>query len=47
MFAQMAKFQATLKQDPPVPMGSLDPYVPPTAGASNPSIEFPVPPPQY
>ena len=29
MFAELAKFQATLKQDPPVPMGTTDPYVPP------------------
>ncbi|MGH8694037.1 MAG: arylsulfatase, partial [Burkholderiales bacterium] len=30
MFAEMAKFQASLKKDPPVPMGTSDPYVPPT-----------------
>ncbi|MGH7198846.1 MAG: arylsulfatase [Candidatus Omnitrophota bacterium] len=29
MFAQLAKFQATLKEDPPVPMGTSDPYRPP------------------
>ncbi len=29
MFAEMAKFQATLKKDPPVPMGTSDPYLPP------------------
>ena len=29
MFAQMSKFQATLKSDPPVPMGASDPYGPP------------------
>jgi len=29
MFAEMAKFKATLVTDPPVPMGSTDPYQPP------------------
>ncbi|MGH8863301.1 MAG: arylsulfatase [Burkholderiales bacterium] len=29
MFGELARFQATLKQDPPVPMGSSDPYTPP------------------
>lgn len=29
MFAEMAKFQATLAQDPPVPPGAADPYLPP------------------
>ena len=29
MFAELGKFQATFKQDPPVPMGASDPYVPP------------------
>jgi hypothetical protein len=28
MFAQLAKFQASLKQYPPVPMGTSDPYTP-------------------
>ena len=31
MFAQLAKFQQTLKEYPPIPMGTSDPYVPPTA----------------
>ena len=46
MFAELAKFQATFKKDPAVPMGSSDPYVPPTAGASRSPVEIPVPPPQ-
>ncbi|MGH7177837.1 MAG: arylsulfatase [Tepidisphaeraceae bacterium] len=44
MFAQLAKFQATLAKDPPVPMGSSDPYVPPTAGAAGAPVKMPVPP---
>ncbi|MGH8064156.1 MAG: arylsulfatase [Candidatus Entotheonellia bacterium] len=46
MFAQMARFQATFKKDPPVPMGSSDPYVPPTAGVSSSPVNVPIPPPQ-
>ena len=46
MFAELAKFQATLKKDPPVPMGAADPYVPPTAGAASPPVSMPVPPPE-
>ena len=30
MFAELAKFMATLKKDPPVPMGASDPYKPKT-----------------
>ena len=36
MFGELAKFQATFKKDPPVPMGASDPYVPPTAGSQAP-----------
>ena len=32
MFGELAKFQATMKKDPPVLMGSSDPYTPPAAG---------------
>ncbi|MGH6930971.1 MAG: arylsulfatase [Dongiaceae bacterium] len=46
MFAQLAKFKATLANDPPVPMGTADPYVPPAAGASTQPLELPVPPAQ-
>ena len=28
MFAELAKFQATLKKEPPVPIGASDPYTP-------------------
>ena len=45
MFAQLAKFKATFAKDPPVPMGSTDPYVPPAAGAANPQVTLPVPQP--
>ncbi len=31
MLAEIAKFQASLKKDPPVPMGTSDPYTPPIA----------------
>ena len=31
MFAQLAKFQESMKKYPPVPMGTSDPYQPPTA----------------
>ena len=31
MFAELAKFQESLKKDPPVPMGAADPYKPPAA----------------
>ena len=44
MLAELAKFQATTKKDPPVPMGASDPYVPPAA-APNPPVNVPVPPP--
>jgi arylsulfatase len=42
MFAELAKLKATLAKDP-LPMGTLDPYLPPTAGSSNPTLELPVP----
>ena len=29
MFARLGQFQATMKKDPPVPMGASDPYLPP------------------
>lgn len=29
IFAELAKFNESLKKDPPVPVGSIDPYVPP------------------
>ena len=41
MFAQMAKFKATLVKDPPVPMGSTDPYVPQPPGPSNLPLQLP------
>ena len=44
MFGELAKFKATLAKDPPVPMGTLDPYVPPTAGAASSPFTMPVPP---
>ena len=44
MFAELVKFQATFKKDPPVPMGASDPYVPPAAGASSASVNLPAPP---
>lgn len=31
MFDALAKFQASMKLDPPVPMGASDPYKPPAA----------------
>jgi len=31
MFAELTKFQESLKKDPPVPMGTSDPYTPPSA----------------
>ena len=46
MFAELAKFQATFAKDPPVPMGSSDPYVPSAAGAPSAPINIPVPPPE-
>ena len=46
IFAELARFQATFKKDPPVPMGSSDPYVPPAAGAESSPVNLPVPPPQ-
>jgi len=46
MFAELAKLKATLAKDPLIPMGTLDPYLPPTAGVSNPPLDLPVPPPQ-
>lgn len=44
MFAQLAKLKASIAKDPLVPMGSLDPYVPPGTSASNPQLELPAPP---
>ena len=41
MFAQLAKFKATLAKDPPVPMGSSDPYVPPPPRPSNLPLQLP------
>jgi hypothetical protein len=46
IFAELGKLKATLAKDPLIPMGTPDPYVPPTVGGPNPSIEFPVSPPQ-
>ena len=31
MFAQLTKFQESLKKYPPIPMGASDPYAPPAA----------------
>ena len=44
IFAELAKFQATFAKDPPVPMGSTDPYVPSAKGIAVPSISLPAPP---
>jgi arylsulfatase A-like enzyme len=44
MFAQLAQFQATFAKDPPVPMGALDPYTPPTAAVTNAPFAMPLPP---
>jgi len=45
MFALLAKFKATFATDPPVPMGSTDPYLPRADGAANPQVTLPVPQP--
>jgi arylsulfatase len=44
MFAEIAKLRATLAKDPLIPMGTLDPYVPPKEGGANSTIELPAPP---
>ena len=44
MFAELGKFQASFKRDPPVPMGALDPYLPPTTDAPGAPDTVPVPP---
>ena len=46
MFAELAKLKATLAKDTLIPMGTPDPYVPPTASGSNQPLELPAPPPQ-
>ena len=43
MMAQMAKLKATLAKDPLIPMGTLDPYVPPSASGSSQTFELPEP----
>ena len=43
IFAELYKLKATLAKDPLIPMGTLDPYLPPTEGTSNPPLELPVP----
>jgi arylsulfatase len=45
IFAELAKFKATFKQDPPVPMGASDPYVPASEHEPGPAINVPAPPP--
>jgi len=44
IFAQLAKLKATVAKDPLIPVGTLDPYVPPAAGASSLPLEVPDPP---
>ncbi len=46
IFAELAKFQASFKKDPAVPMGSSDPYVPSAAGAASSPVNLPAPPAQ-
>ena len=43
IFGQLAKFQASMVKDPPVPMGASDPYVPPTVPPSSPPVALPDP----
>ncbi len=45
MFGEMGKYMATLAKDPPVPVGSTDPYTPPAKGAATPPIPLPALPP--
>ena len=44
IFAQLAKLKATVAKDPLIPVGTVDPYVPPAASASGPPLELPEPP---
>ena len=45
IFAELAKLKATIAKDPLIPMGTLDPYVPPTAGGPKSTIDIPTAPP--
>lgn len=44
MFGELAKFKATFAKDPPVPMGSSDPYTPNAKGGAAAAINLPTPP---
>ncbi|MGH6932483.1 MAG: sulfatase-like hydrolase/transferase, partial [Dongiaceae bacterium] len=46
LFANLAKFQATMKTDPPVPVGASDPYVPPVASGAESIVKLPAIPEQ-
>ena len=43
MFAELAKLKATLAKDPLIPMGTLDPYLPPTTRLVKSTLELPYP----
>ena len=43
MYAELAKLKATLAKDRLIPMGTPDPYVPPTTGVSSSTLELPGP----
>lgn len=44
IFAELAKLRATVAKDPLIPMGTVDPYVPPKAADSTSSMELPTAP---
>jgi arylsulfatase len=44
IFENLARLKATVVSDPLVPMGSLDPYVPPAGGNAAIQMEVPEPP---
>ena len=46
IFAELYKLKATLAKDPLIPVGTLDPYVPPTVGEPRLHMELPEPPTQ-
>jgi arylsulfatase A-like enzyme len=46
IFAELYKLKATLAKDPLIPVGTLDPYVPPAVGEPSLHMELPEPPTQ-
>lgn len=41
MIGEFARLKATVAKDPLIPMGTLDPYVPPTGGEATFTVEVP------